>query len=68
MRFKTTCRLCDVSDTQGIWVPSFDWVSYVDVHVVLVCEHFHDLRICVLWLLLPVYVLVHVLDFAFVLC
>ena len=47
MRFKTICRLCDVSDSQGTWVPSFDWASFVDVHVVLVCEHKYNLRIWV---------------------
>ena len=26
-------------ETQGVWVPSFDWVSYVDVYVFLVCVH-----------------------------
>ena len=34
------------SDFQGTWVPSFDWVPFVDVYVVLVCEHSYGLRIC----------------------
>ena len=40
------CRICDVSESygpqfgiQGTSVPSFDWVSYEDVYVVLVCGH-----------------------------
>ena len=39
-------NFCDVSDswgsllgTQGIRVPSFDWVLYVNVYMVLVCGH-----------------------------
>ena len=55
--FRFLCRLlCDISDSLGtitwnpgyiVWVPSFDWVSYVDVYVVSVCGHSYDLRICV---------------------
>ena len=64
---KTICRLCDVSaaedlslETQGIWVPSFNCISYVNVYVVLVCGHPYDLRslcpdgccyMCMLWLI-----------------
>ena len=32
-------------ETQGIWVPSFDWISYVEVYVNVVCEHSYDLII-----------------------
>ena len=34
-------------ETQGIWVSSFDWISYSKVYVVLVCENPYDLIIWV---------------------
>ena len=55
------------SDSQGIWVPSSGWVSYVDVYVVLVCEHYYDLRSCVRVVVATGVCLVHVIGYVIVL-
>ena len=46
------CRLYDVFHSEGphcgklrVWISSFDWISYVIVYVVSVCQHAYDLRI-----------------------